>query len=144
MKTLACGFLLAALAGTAQAGPGDDMQFLPEALPVLAWSNCIPGTTCTVLRARDCPTQAWEAVDSVVATSGVTEIPLPAGIEPRPGDVVRAVVTHGAPHHLVADSALRTGHLPVRRTRAGDVWEARRAEPAPETRVTLGVPTVRR
>ena len=71
-------------------------------------------------------------------------VALPAGIEPRPGDVVRAVVTHGAPHHLVADSALRTGHLPVRRTRAGDVWEARRAEPAPETRVTLGVPTVRR
>ena len=101
MKTLACGFLLAALAGTAQAGPGDDMQFLPESLPVLAWSNCIPGTTCTVLRARDCPTQAWEAVDSVVATSGVTEIPLPAGIEPtcfvgvqRPLDLDLGLVAH--------------------------------------------------
>lgn len=44
-------------------------------------------------------------------------------LTPRPGDIVTATVTHGAPHHLVADSALASGVLPVRRTRAGDVWE---------------------
>ncbi|GGM62040.1 tRNA-2-methylthio-N(6)-dimethylallyladenosine synthase [Longimycelium tulufanense] len=38
----------------------------------------------------------------------------------RPGDVVHAVVTYGAPHHLVADGPL-AAH---RRTRSGDHWEA--------------------
>jgi tRNA-2-methylthio-N6-dimethylallyladenosine synthase len=38
------------------------------------------------------------------------------GGEVRPGDVVDVVVTHGAPHHLIADGPL----LRHRRTRAGD------------------------
>ncbi|MBW0110003.1 tRNA (N6-isopentenyl adenosine(37)-C2)-methylthiotransferase MiaB [Pseudonocardia sp. KRD-182] len=38
----------------------------------------------------------------------------------RPGDVVEAEVTYGAPHHLVSDSPL----LSHRRTRAGDASEA--------------------
>jgi tRNA-2-methylthio-N6-dimethylallyladenosine synthase len=38
----------------------------------------------------------------------------------RPGDVVTAVVTYGAPHHLVADGPVLTH----RRTRAGDAHEA--------------------
>ncbi|WP_156758278.1 tRNA (N6-isopentenyl adenosine(37)-C2)-methylthiotransferase MiaB [Actinokineospora pegani] len=38
----------------------------------------------------------------------------------RPGDVVEAVVTYAAPHHLVADGAL----VSHRRTRAGDNHEA--------------------
>jgi tRNA-2-methylthio-N6-dimethylallyladenosine synthase len=38
----------------------------------------------------------------------------------RPGDVVSATITYGAPHHLVADGPL-AGH---RRTRAGDNFEA--------------------
>lgn len=38
----------------------------------------------------------------------------------RPGDIVEAVVTYGAPHHLVADGDL----LSHRRTRAGDNVEA--------------------
>ncbi|MQA09274.1 MAG: tRNA (N6-isopentenyl adenosine(37)-C2)-methylthiotransferase MiaB [Pseudonocardiaceae bacterium] len=38
----------------------------------------------------------------------------------RPGDVVRTVVSYAAPHHLVADAALRAH----RRTRAGDNSEA--------------------
>jgi tRNA-2-methylthio-N6-dimethylallyladenosine synthase len=42
---------------------------------------------------------------------------------PRPGDIVTTRVTHGAPHHLIADGA----PLDVRLTRAGDAWEARRA-----------------
>ncbi len=45
------------------------------------------------------------------------------GERPRPGDMVTAVVTYGAPHHLVADgvdggSAVRT----LRRMRSGDAW----------------------
>ena len=35
-------------------------------------------------------------------------------------------VTYAAPHHLVADSALRGGEFAVRRTRSGDAWQARR------------------
>ena len=44
---------------------------------------------------------------------------------PRPGDLVTVAVTHGAPHHLVADSAPAGGPYAVRRTRAGDAWAAR-------------------
>ncbi len=47
----------------------------------------------------------------------------PGGTAPRPGDVVRVAVTHAAPHHLIADLP----PLAVRRTRAGDAWEAGRA-----------------
>jgi tRNA-2-methylthio-N6-dimethylallyladenosine synthase len=44
----------------------------------------------------------------------------PEGAAVRPGDVVEAVVTYAAPHHLVADGPL----LSHRRTRAGDNHEA--------------------
>jgi len=67
----------------------------------------------------------------------------------RPGDVVRAVVSYGAPHHLVADGPL----LAHRRTPAGDHHEAGvrpgGAVPAPmlepasgSSAVPLGLPTV--
>lgn len=67
---------------------------------------------------------------------------------PRPGDLVRAVVSHGAPHHLLADSALQGGTFEIRRTRAGDAWERaknRVAELDAEAAgpVTLGIPTLR-
>mgnify|MGYP000939050961 FL=1 len=93
---------------------------------------------------------------------------------PRPGDMVRVRVTHGAPHNLIADSALCGGALggreravndalsagdrawyddgpalfEVRRTRAGDAWQRRRAEacasPEPDSApVSLGIPRVR-
>src|ERR687895_1032497 len=56
---------------------------------------------------------------------------------PRPGDMVTVEVTYAAPHHLVADGPLRA----IRRTRAGDAWEAaRRAEPTQG--VPLGMPTI--
>ncbi len=42
---------------------------------------------------------------------------------PRPGDLVTVELTHAAPHHLLADSALAGGTYAVRRTRAGDVWD---------------------
>ena len=54
----------------------------------------------------------------------------------RPGDIVHTVVTHAAPHHLVADGEL----VAHRRTRAGDAYEAGRA---PRTSgVMLGMPAV--
>ncbi len=43
----------------------------------------------------------------------------------RPGDMVTVEVTYAAPHHLVADSPIRS----VRRTRAGDAWERRTSTP---------------
>jgi tRNA-2-methylthio-N6-dimethylallyladenosine synthase len=52
----------------------------------------------------------------------------------RPGDAVMAVVTHAAPHHLVADTVLG-----VRPTRAGDAWQSRST---PATGVLLGMPSV--
>ena len=54
----------------------------------------------------------------------------------RPGDMVTVEITYAAPHHLVADGPV----LAVRRTRAGDAWEARRTAPASE--VGLGMPSV--
>ena len=38
----------------------------------------------------------------------------------RPGDIITAVVTQAAPHHLIADA----GILTHRRTRAGDAYAA--------------------
>ena len=65
-----------------------------------------------------------------------------AACDARPGDVVTAVVTYAAPHHLVAD-----GPVPaVRRTRAGDAWQARTAAPPPapaDAPVLLGLPARR-
>lgn len=54
-----------------------------------------------------------------------------AGSRPRPGDVVLAEVSYGAPHHLVADGALTGGSYQVRRTRAGDAWQTRQDDTAP-------------
>ncbi len=57
---------------------------------------------------------------------------------PRPGDVVDVEVTYAAPHHLVSD---RAPHA-VRRTRAGDAWEARSGAGPAVAGVLLGLPTV--
>ncbi|WP_340536823.1 tRNA (N6-isopentenyl adenosine(37)-C2)-methylthiotransferase MiaB [Nocardioides sp. GXZ039] len=58
-------------------------------------------------------------------------------LEPvRPGDRATVEITYAAPHHLVADRVLST-----RRTRSGDAWEARTAEPTPAG-VSLGMPGV--
>ena len=57
-------------------------------------------------------------------------------LEPvRPGDMVTARITHAAPHHLNADEIVS-----VRRTRAGDAWQARTQEPVPG--VLLGMPSM--
>ncbi|BDZ61385.1 tRNA-2-methylthio-N(6)-dimethylallyladenosine synthase [Demequina sediminis] len=75
---------------------------------------------------------------------------------PRPGDMVTVAVTHGAPHHLLADSALEGGPYAVRRTRAGDAWESAQGGEhdhggdscgtgsAPAGPVGLGMPALRR
>jgi tRNA-2-methylthio-N6-dimethylallyladenosine synthase len=55
----------------------------------------------------------------------------------RPGDMVTATITHAAPHHLVSDVPVAA----VRRTRAGDAWQARTTDPVKPT-VSLGLPTV--
>jgi tRNA-2-methylthio-N6-dimethylallyladenosine synthase len=60
-----------------------------------------------------------------------------ASCDARPGDVVHAVVSHAAPHHLVADEV-----LDIRRTRGGDAWQAHREAPA-TAGVALGMPALR-
>jgi tRNA-2-methylthio-N6-dimethylallyladenosine synthase len=69
----------------------------------------------------------------------------PHDTTPRPGDIVTTCVTRGAPHYLVADGA----PIGVRRTKAGDAWEARKQAPAREStpsagnQVLLGMPARR-
>jgi tRNA-2-methylthio-N6-dimethylallyladenosine synthase len=63
---------------------------------------------------------------------------LPRVAGARPGDVVTVEVTGAAPHHLRAEAA----PVQLRRTRAGEAWEAGRA---PRTGgVPLGLPTLGR
>ncbi len=57
-------------------------------------------------------------------------------IDVRPGDMVAVRITYGAPHHLVSDAPVQS----VRRTRAGDAWEARTQEP--RRTVGLGMPGI--
>jgi tRNA-2-methylthio-N6-dimethylallyladenosine synthase len=66
-----------------------------------------------------------------------------AGERPRPGDMVTAVVTYGAPHHLVADGVDGgSAVLSLRRMRSGDAWEARNAAKDVRPTVSLGMPAV--
>lgn len=75
-----------------------------------------------------------QRISGRAADNRLVHIALPRNISeanmPRPGDMVRVEVTHGAPHHLVADSALSGGLFELRRTRAGDAWQAREARKA--------------
>ena len=61
---------------------------------------------------------------------------------PRPGDIVTAPITYAAPHHLVSDVSVTS----LRRTRAGDIGQARTATKAGAVSLglpTLGLPTTR-
>ncbi|KAE8763819.1 tRNA (N6-isopentenyl adenosine(37)-C2)-methylthiotransferase MiaB [Georgenia thermotolerans] len=99
---------------------------------------------------------ATHRITGRAADNRLVHVALPADLpdagRPRPGDMVTVEVTHGAPHHLVADSALTGGVYRLRRTRAGDAWERRAGlveEPhehaaAAAGPVTLGMPTLRR
>jgi tRNA-2-methylthio-N6-dimethylallyladenosine synthase len=53
----------------------------------------------------------------------------------RPGDFVTTEITYAAPYHLVADAGCE-----VRRSRAGDLWQARQTENT--NAVTLGMPVL--
>src|ERR1700749_2986452 len=50
----------------------------------------------------------------------------PDQTEPRPGDILTVTVTRGAPHYLLSDAP----PLSVRRTPAGDAWQAAAASRA--------------
>ncbi len=64
---------------------------------------------------------------------------VPVGVvAPRPGDMATVEVTYAAPHHLVADGTFGG----VRRTRAGDAWDARSGRVPAPAGVSLGMPTV--
>lgn len=58
----------------------------------------------------------------------------------RPGDLATVEITYAAPHHLLAEGAVKA----VRRTAAGDAWERRNAAPKQngQTGVMLGLPSV--
>ncbi|MCB0930462.1 MAG: tRNA (N6-isopentenyl adenosine(37)-C2)-methylthiotransferase MiaB [Mycobacterium sp.] len=62
----------------------------------------------------------------------------PGAVEVRPGDVITTTVTSAAPHHLIADSPLRSH----RRTRAGDAHSAGLRPRTAGPGVGLGLPTV--
>jgi tRNA-2-methylthio-N6-dimethylallyladenosine synthase len=55
----------------------------------------------------------------------------------RPGDMVEARITYAAPHHLVSDEE----PISVRRTSAGDAWEARQGRTEVRS-VGLGMPSL--
>jgi len=67
---------------------------------------------------------------------------------PRPGDIVVTRVTAAAPHYLIADGV----PLALRRTAAGDAWQARASGvggagkapdgPVPGQPVLLGMPSI--
>jgi tRNA-2-methylthio-N6-dimethylallyladenosine synthase len=70
------------------------------------------------------PRHVEQVDETVVVGDPRLEDDLPADL-PRPGDLVTVRVTRGAPHYLIADSALDGGPYAVRRTRSGDVWVER-------------------
>jgi tRNA-2-methylthio-N6-dimethylallyladenosine synthase len=75
----------------------------------------------------------------------LVHVAVPDGAEaPRPGDVVSAEVTYGAPHHLVADSGPAGGTYRVRRTTGGDAWAALQGRGQAKPAVSLGMPVVGR
>jgi tRNA-2-methylthio-N6-dimethylallyladenosine synthase len=79
-------------------------------------------------------------VSGRAADNRLVHLQVPADAErPRPGDLVTAVVTRAAPHHLLADGGWRS----VERTRAGDAWQSGDARGSRST-VALGLPTLGR
>ena len=129
MKTFAGWIFLIIGCCAAYAGKGDDMQILPGTLPNLSWSNCLPGTTCSVIRASDSLTQGWVVAESIVATSDVAGITLSnhtettqfLGIQ-RPLDLSLGLVAHYRFEGSADDSSGHANHG----TNSGVVFEAGR------------------
>lgn len=69
----------------------------------------------------------------------LVHVRVPEDERPRPGDIGVVEVSYAAPHHLNADGGL----LSLRRTRGGDAWAARHAEPV-HSGVSLGMPALAR
>lgn len=119
----------------------------------------LEGTTVDVLVAEGegRKDEQTERISGRAADNRLVHVALPPSMSagssaaPRPGDMVRATVTHGAPSFLLADSALYEGGLfDIRRTRAGDAWEKAdnhkrelQAQAAAGAPVSLGIPTLR-
>lgn len=69
------------------------------------------------------------------------------GPQPRPGDVVSVTITKTTPFFLISDDA---STAEIRRTRAGDAWDAAEAEscatpvakPLPKGAISLGLPLI--
>ena len=92
-----------------------------------------------------------ERVSGRAADNRLVHVALPANLAtpPRPGDMIKCEVTHGAPSYLLADSGVKGGKFEIRRTNAGDAWEKaelRKAELIAEASgklpVNLGIPTI--
>jgi tRNA-2-methylthio-N6-dimethylallyladenosine synthase len=95
------------------------------------------------------PTSSGKSVTALGAVAELVEVP-------RPGDVVTLTITDAKPFYLLADSPDGTP-LSIRRTRAGDAWDAREAascevpthgtsssnEASGGSRVSLGLPSLR-
>ncbi|MDK8351201.1 MiaB/RimO family radical SAM methylthiotransferase, partial [Gleimia europaea] len=91
--------------------------------------------------------EARNRVSGRARDNRLVHLSLPDGIQYgkqlRPGDMVRAEVTHAAPHHLVADSGVQGGMFEIIPTRAGQVWHERQENPDMANRVSLGIPMLR-
>jgi tRNA-2-methylthio-N6-dimethylallyladenosine synthase len=108
---------------------------LVEVVEATAWSEgrkCV-GTTVEVLIAEGEGRKDAETL-RLSGRARDNRLVHVAACDARPGDVVRAVVSHAAPHHLVADEV-----IDVRRTGGGDAWQARHETPV-TTGVLLGMP----
>ncbi len=115
-----------------------------------AGNRALEGRTVEVLVARGegRKDEATARMSGRARDNRLVHFALPPGTppteRPRPGDCVEVAVTYGAPHHLVADSAIAS--VPtyrVRRTTAGDAWEGTRDHPVPgRPLVSLGVPRI--
>ncbi|WP_456847337.1 tRNA (N6-isopentenyl adenosine(37)-C2)-methylthiotransferase MiaB [Cellulomonas sp. P5_C6] len=125
-------------------------------------NQALVGRTVEVLvaEAEGRKDDATHRVTGRAADNRLVHLALPVDAEaPRPGDLVTVTVTHAAPHHLVADSALTGGTFAVRRTASGDAWERRQngedehshggagdscGTGGPAGPVVLGLPTIGR
>jgi tRNA-2-methylthio-N6-dimethylallyladenosine synthase len=117
----------------------------------LAWeqNRALVGSTVEVLAAEGEGRKdgATHRISGRARDNRLVHVAVPAGAEaPRPGDVVEAEVTYGAPHHLVADPLPGVTPYRLRRTRAGDAWAAKQGAPGvgaeQRPRVGLGMPVV--
>ncbi|MDR0483477.1 MAG: tRNA (N6-isopentenyl adenosine(37)-C2)-methylthiotransferase MiaB [Cellulomonadaceae bacterium] len=108
-------------------------------------AEAMVGHTVEVLVSEDAGTKdhATQRISGREPGNRLVHVSLPRDATPaslpRPGDMVTAQVTHGAPHHLIADSALTGGVFSVRRTLSGDAWERGQQGCGPQGQAPTGV-----